>query len=87
MPSLINSIDRALALDFRRICGGDTVSLVQGKIQYYRDYVNDLREKAMAAINEVNRTEVIQGINGTNAITEAYFNALTKLCSDRINVE
>lgn len=41
----------------------------------------------MAAINEVNRTEVIQGINGTNAITEAYFNALTKSCSDRINVE
>ena len=43
------------------------MSLVQGKIQYYRDYVNDLREKAMAARNEVNRTEVIQGINGTNA--------------------
>jgi hypothetical protein len=41
----------------------------------------------MAALNEVNRTEVTQGINGSSAMTEAYFNALTKSCADKIDTE
>ena len=41
----------------------------------------------MAAFNEVNRTEVIQGINGSSATTEAYFNALTQSCADKVDAK
>ena len=88
VPTLIKSIDQILALEFDVFVGGhghpgtkQDIFLVQ------QEYVNDLRENAIAAFNEVNRTQVIQGINGTNAITEAYFNALTKSCADKIDAE
>ena len=87
VPALIKSIDQALALDFDVFVGGHGQPGTKHDILVQQEYVNDLRENAMAALNEVNRTEVIQGINGSNAITEAYFNALTKSCADKIDAE
>jgi glyoxylase-like metal-dependent hydrolase (beta-lactamase superfamily II) len=87
VPALIKSIDQALALDFDVFVGGHGQPGTKLDILVQKEYVNDLREYARAALNEVNRTEVIQGINGSNAITEAYFNALTKSCADKINTE
>ncbi len=87
VPALIKSIDQLLALDFDVLVGGHGQPGTKQDILVQKEYVNDLRENAMAALNEVNRTEVIQGINGSNAITEAYFNALTKSCADKIDAE
>jgi glyoxylase-like metal-dependent hydrolase (beta-lactamase superfamily II) len=87
VPALIKSIDQALALDFDVFVGGHGQPGTKQDILVQKEYVNDLREYARAALNEVNRTEVIQGINGSNAITEAYFNALTKSCADKIDAE
>ena len=87
VPALFKSIDQALALDFDVFVGGHGQPGTKQDILVQQEYVNDLRENAVAALNEVNRTEVIQGINGTNAITEAYFNALTKSCTDKIDAE
>jgi hypothetical protein len=41
-----------------------------------------IADKISAAVSEVTR-----GINGSNAMTEAYFNALTKSCADKIDSE
>jgi glyoxylase-like metal-dependent hydrolase (beta-lactamase superfamily II) len=87
VPALIKSIDQILALDFDVFVGGHGQPGTKQDILVQQEYVNDLRENAMAALNEVNRTEVTQGINGSNAITEAYFNALTKSCADKIDAE
>ena len=87
VPALIKSIEQALALDFDVFVGGHGQPGTKQDILVQQEYVNDLRENAKAALNEVNRTEVIQGINGSNAITEAYFNALTKSCADKIDAE
>ena len=87
VPALIKSIDQALALDFDVFVGGHGQPGTKQDTLVQQEYVNDLRENAMAALNEVNRTEVTQGINGSNAMTEAYFNALTKSCADKIDAE
>ena len=87
VPALIKSIDQALALDFDVYVPGHGQTGTRQDILAQQEYVADLRENAMAALNEVNRTEVTQGINGSNAMTEAYFNALTKSCADKIDAE
>jgi glyoxylase-like metal-dependent hydrolase (beta-lactamase superfamily II) len=87
VPALIKSIDQALALDFDVFVGGHGQPGTKQDILVQQEYVNDLRQNAMAALNEVNRTEVTQGINGSSAMTEAYFNALTKSCADKIDAE
>ena len=87
VPTFIESIDEALALDFDVFVGGHGQPGTKQDILIQQEYVNDLRENAAAAFNEVNRTEVIQGINGSSAITEVYFNALTKSCADKIDAK
>ncbi len=87
VPALIKSIDNILALDFDVFIGGHGQPGTKEDILVQQEYVNDLRENAAAAINEVNRTEVTMGINGSAAITEAYFNALTKSCTDKIDAK
>ena len=87
VPAFIKSIDQALALDFDVFVPGHGQAGTKQDIVVQQEYVNDLRENAMAALNEVNRTEVTQGINGSNAMTEAYFNALTKSCADKIDAK
>ena len=87
VPALIKSIDQILALEFDVFVGGHGQPGTKQDILEQQQYVNDLRENAMAAFNEVNRTQVIQDINGSSAITEAYFNALTKSCADKIDAE
>ncbi|HJU34933.1 MAG TPA: MBL fold metallo-hydrolase [Nitrososphaera sp.] len=85
VPAFIKSIDQALALDFDVFVGGHGQTGTKQDILVQQEYVDDLRENAMAALNEVNFTEATQGVNGTNARTEAYFNALTKSCADKID--
>lgn len=87
VPALIKSVDQALALDFDVYVPGHGQPGTKQDILVQQEYLNDLRENAMAAINEVNRTEVTRGINGGNAVTEAYFNALTKSCGDKIDAK
>jgi glyoxylase-like metal-dependent hydrolase (beta-lactamase superfamily II) len=87
VPALIKSIDQALALDFDVFVPGHGQTGTKQDILVQQQYVADLRENTMTAINEVNRTEVTRGINGSNAMTEAYFNALTKSCADKIDSE
>ena len=87
VPALIKSIDEILALDFDVFVGGHGQPGKKQDILVQQEYVNDLQKNAAAAINEVNRTEVIKGINGIAAITEAYFNALTKNCTDKIDAK
>ena len=87
VPALIKSIDEILSLDFEVFVGGHGQPGTKQDIIVQQEYVNDLRENARAALNEVNRTEVTQGINGSNAMTEAYFNALTKSCADKMDAE
>lgn len=85
VPALIKSIDNALALDFDIYVGGHGQPGTTQDILEQQEYINDLRENAKTALNEVNYTQVTQGINGSNAMTEAYFNALTKSCVDKID--
>jgi glyoxylase-like metal-dependent hydrolase (beta-lactamase superfamily II) len=87
VPAFIKSIDQALALDFDTFVGGHGQPGTKQDILAQQEYVSDLRENAMAALNEVNRTAVTQGINGSSAMTEAYFNALTKSCADKIDAD
>jgi glyoxylase-like metal-dependent hydrolase (beta-lactamase superfamily II) len=87
VPALIESIDQALALDFDVFVTGHGQSGTREDILVQQEYVADLRQNAMAAFNEVNFTEATQGVNGSNAMTEAYFNALTKSCADKIDAK
>jgi glyoxylase-like metal-dependent hydrolase (beta-lactamase superfamily II) len=87
VPAFIKSIDQALALDFDVFVGGHGQTGTRQDILVQQEYVADLRENAMAALNEVNFTEATQGVNGSNAMTEAYFNALTNSCADKIDAK
>jgi glyoxylase-like metal-dependent hydrolase (beta-lactamase superfamily II) len=87
VPALINSIDQTLALDFDVFVPGHGQTGTKQDTLVQQEYVADLRENAMAAINEVNFTEATRGINGSNAMTEAYFNALTNSCANKIDSE
>lgn len=87
VPALIKSSDEALALNFDVFVSGHGQPGTMNDILVQQEYVNDLQKYAAVAINDVNRTEVIKGINGTAAITEAYFNALTKSCADNIDAK
>jgi glyoxylase-like metal-dependent hydrolase (beta-lactamase superfamily II) len=87
VPALFNSTDQALALDFDVFVPGHGKTGTKQDTLVQQEYLTDLRENAVAAIDEVNFTEVTRGINGSNAMTEAYFNALTKSCADKIDSE
>ena len=87
VPAFIESIDHALALDFDVFVPGHGQTGTRQDILVQQEYVADLRENAMAALNEVNFTEATQGVNGSSAMTEAYFNALTKSCADKIDAK
>lgn len=87
VPALIKSMDQILALNFDTFVGGHGQPGTKQDILVQQEYLKDLQDNAAAAINEVNRTEVISGINGSAAITEAYFNALTKYCTDKIDAK
>src|SRR5918999_2876810 len=86
-PALIDSIDQALAIDFDVFVPGHGPTGTRQDIIVQHEYVADLRENAMAALNEVNFTEATRDVQGSNAMTEAYFNALTKSCADKINAK
>ncbi len=88
VPALIKSIDQIMAFDFDVFVGGHGQPGTKDDIIVQQEYVNDLRKNAVTALNEVNYTEVIKGINGSSsATTEAYFNALTKSCADNIDAK
>ncbi len=87
VPALIKSMDQIVALDFDVFVGGHGQPGTKQDILVQQEYLKDLRDNAVVAINEVNRTEVTKGVNGSAAITEAYFNALTKSCADKIDAK
>jgi glyoxylase-like metal-dependent hydrolase (beta-lactamase superfamily II) len=87
VPALIKSVDHALALDFDVYVPGHGQPGTKQDILEQQEYLNDLRKNAMDAIDEVNFTSVTQGLNGSNAMTEAYFNALTKSCADKMDAK
>ncbi|HYG00242.1 MAG TPA: MBL fold metallo-hydrolase [Candidatus Saccharimonadales bacterium] len=87
VPALIKSIDQITSMDFDVFVGGHGQPGTKQDILVQQEYVNDLRKNAVEALNEINRTEVIQGINGSSATTEAYFNALTQSCADKIDAK
>jgi glyoxylase-like metal-dependent hydrolase (beta-lactamase superfamily II) len=87
VPVFIKSIDQALAMDFDVFVPGHGPSGTRQDIIVQHEYIADLRENAMAALNEVNFTEATRGVQGSNAMTEAYFNALTKSCADKIDAK
>ncbi len=87
VPALIKSINQITSMDFDVFIGGHGQPGTKQDILVQQEYVNDLRKNAVAALNEVNRTEVIQGINGSSATTEAYFNALTQSCADKVDAK
>jgi glyoxylase-like metal-dependent hydrolase (beta-lactamase superfamily II) len=87
VPVFIKSIDQALAMDFDVFVLGHGPSGTRQDIIVQHEYIADLRENAMAALNEVNFTEATRGVQGSNAMTEAYFNALTKSCADKIDAK
>jgi glyoxylase-like metal-dependent hydrolase (beta-lactamase superfamily II) len=87
VPAFIKSIDQALAMDFDVFVPGHGPTGTRQDIIVQHEYVADLRENAMAALNEVNFTEATRGAQGSNAMTEAYFNALTKSCADKIDAK
>ena len=87
VPAFIDSIDQALAIDFDVFVPGHGPTGTRQDIIVQHEYVADLRENAMTALNEVNFTEATRDVQGSNAMTEAYFNALTKSCVDKINAK
>jgi glyoxylase-like metal-dependent hydrolase (beta-lactamase superfamily II) len=87
VPAFIKSIDQALAMDFDVFVPGHGPAGTKQDIIVQHEYVADLRENAMTALNEVNFTEATRGVQGSNAMTEAYFNALTKSCADKIDAK
>ena len=87
VPAFIKSIDQALAMDFDVFVPGHGPTGTRQDVIVQHEYVADLRENAIAALNEVNFTESTRGVQGSNAMTEAYFNALTKSCADKIDAK
>jgi glyoxylase-like metal-dependent hydrolase (beta-lactamase superfamily II) len=87
VPAFIKSIDQALAMNFDVFVPGHGPAGTRQDIIVQHEYVADLRENAMAALNEVNFTEATRGVQGSNAMTEAYFNALTKSCAGKIDAK
>lgn len=87
VPALMKSMNQIVDMDFDVFVGGHGQPGTKQDILVQQEYLNDLRDNAAAAINEVNRTEVTKGIDGSAAITEAYFDALTKACADKIDAK
>lgn len=87
VPALIRSYDQALAYDFDVYVPGHGETGTKEDIKIQQEYVNDLKNNSQFALTNVNYTEATKNIDKQNnaATTEAYFNALTDICVDRMD--
>lgn len=87
VPSLIKSYDQALAYNFDIYVPGHGRIGTQDDIQVQKEYVNDLRTNAITAFSTVDFSEATKDVDPENnaAMTEAYFNALTNFCVEKID--
>ena len=87
VPALIRSYDQALAYDFDVYVPGHGETGSKEDIKIQQEYVNDLKNYSQLALTNVNYTEATKNIDQQNnaAVTEAYFNALTDVCVDKMN--
>jgi glyoxylase-like metal-dependent hydrolase (beta-lactamase superfamily II) len=87
VPAYEKSVDDLMAMDFDVFVPGHGRTGTMQDISVQQEYFADLRENAMAAFGEVDFAEATQGVEGGNAMTEVYFNALTKSCADKIDAK
>jgi glyoxylase-like metal-dependent hydrolase (beta-lactamase superfamily II) len=86
VPSYIQSYDQVLNYDFDVYVSGHGMGTKED-VQLEKEYVDDLKNNAAYAISNVNFTEATKNADKSNnaAVTEAYFNAMTDVCVDRID--
>ena len=87
VPAFVKSVDQVLAYDFDTYVPGHGNTGTKEDVQTLKEYVNDLKTNAMDAFNAVNFTEATANVDKGNnaAMTEAYFNALTNYCTEKID--
>ena len=86
VPALMRSYDQALAYDFDVYVPGHGNTGTKEDIKKQQEYINDLKINSQFALTNVNFTEATENIDKQNnaAITEAYFNALTDICVNKM---
>ena len=87
VPALERSYDQALAYDFDVYVPGHGKTGTKQDINIQKEYVNDLKNYSQLALANVNYTEATKNIDKQNnaAATEAYFNALTDVCVNKMD--
>jgi glyoxylase-like metal-dependent hydrolase (beta-lactamase superfamily II) len=87
VPALERSYDQALAYNFDIYVPGHGETGTKEDVKIQQEYVNDLKNFSQFALTNVNYTEATKNIDKQNnaTSTEAYFNALTDVCVDKMN--
>ena len=87
VPALEKSYDQALAYDFDVYVPGHGKTGTKEDISMQKEYVNDLKNYSQLALANVNYTEATKNIDKQDnaAATEAYFNALTDICVNKMD--
>ena len=82
----MRSYDQALAYDFDVYVPGHGNTGTKEDIKIQQEYINDLKINSQFALTNVNFTEATENIDKQNnaAVTEAYFNALTDICVNKM---
>jgi hypothetical protein len=83
----MRSYGQALVYDFDIYVPGHGQTGTKEDIKIQQEYVNDLKNNSQFALANVNYTEVTKNIDKQNnaAATEAYFNALSNMCVDKMD--
>jgi glyoxylase-like metal-dependent hydrolase (beta-lactamase superfamily II) len=83
VPSYVQSYDQVLNYDFDTYVSGHGIG-TKDDVQLEKQYVSDLKNNAEFAIGNVNFTEATKNADKNNsaAVTEAYFNAMTDVCTE-----
>lgn len=86
VPALMRSYDQVLEYDFDVYVPGHGNTGTKEDVTIQKEYVTDLKNNSQFAINNVNFTQVTENVDKQNnaAVTEAYFNALTNACVDKM---
>jgi glyoxylase-like metal-dependent hydrolase (beta-lactamase superfamily II) len=86
VPALMESYNQALRYDFDIYVPGHGILGTKEDVSLQKEYAEDLKNNSQFAIENVNFSEVTENIDKNNsaAVTEAYFNALTNVCVDKI---
>lgn len=87
VPVLIKSYDLVLNYDFDVYVSGHGRMGTIKDVQIQKEYINDLKNSSESSLNTVNFEQATKEIDKKNsaAVTEAYFNALTKQCAKQMD--